>query len=120
VNERPTTTTLTYQCPPATVDVEPGAERVVFVVDGEIDLSNAAAVRQIMEQHITRDHDDVVLDLGAVEYLDSASLHLLTEIGQLLRVRRQRLVLVAPNGSPAHTILAISGLTSAFAIAEAR
>ncbi len=114
--EEPGSATV-FDCPPARVRVEDGADRVIFRVDGEIDLSNAEPLRLLALQHITRDHDHVTLDLSAVEYLDSSSLRLITELAQSLRARRQRFVIVAPPTSVAHRLLTITGLADAFLVA---
>jgi anti-anti-sigma factor len=107
-----------YDCPPARVSVEDRGERVIFQIDGEIDLSNAEPLRVLALEHITRDHDHVALDLSAVQYLDSSSLRLITELAQSLRARRQRFVIVAPPTSVAHRLLTITGLADTFSVAS--
>jgi anti-anti-sigma factor len=107
-----------FECPPALVLVESCEHRVVFRIEGEIDLSNADVVRALVHEHISRDHDRVCLDLGGVGYLDSSSLRLLTELAQSLRARRQQLVVVAPADSVAHRLLTLTGLGDAFDVAS--
>jgi anti-anti-sigma factor len=105
-----------HECPPACVLVDRWPDRVDFRIEGEIDLSNAEVVRTLLHEQITRDHEQVRLDLSAVEYLDSSSLRLLTELAQSLRSRRQHLVLVASPNSLAHRLLTLTGLTDMFVL----
>ena len=110
----------TFDCPPAQLRVEDDQGEIVFRIEGEVDLSNADTLRGVMLDHISRDHDCVVLDVSEVRYLDSSSLKLLTELAQMLRVRRQDLQIVAPPQSVALRLLTITGLANAFAVVPER
>jgi len=51
----------------------------------------------------------VVLDLSAVEYLDSAGIYVIHGMRASLQARGQRLLLVIPADSPVHDTLRLSG-----------
>jgi anti-anti-sigma factor len=73
---------------------------VVARLEGEIDMSNASEVGAAITGRVTSDAVAVVLDLGAVEYLDSAGIHIVFELRERLSRRGQELRLVVPSGSP--------------------
>jgi anti-anti-sigma factor len=89
----------------ASVVVERTDRLVVATASGEIDLSNAAVVRQRIAQFVTPEDWAVVLDLSELTFIDSAGLHVVYELAELLEERRQRLFLcVPPGGSIARTV----------------
>jgi anti-anti-sigma regulatory factor len=49
----------------------------------------------------------LVIDFTQTEYLDSAGLHFIFDLGKRLRDRGQRLYLVVPAGSPVAAVLEI-------------
>ncbi|HVD69851.1 MAG TPA: STAS domain-containing protein [Actinomycetota bacterium] len=78
---------------------------VVATVSGEIDMSNAARVRQRITGFVTPEDWAVVLDLSGLTFIDSAGLHGVSVLAELLEERRQRLFLsVPPGGSIARTV----------------
>ena len=78
---------------------------VVATVSGEIDMSNAARVRQRIAEFVTPEDWAVVLDLSGLTFIDSAGLHGVSVLAELLEERRQRLFLsVPPGGSIARTV----------------
>jgi anti-anti-sigma factor len=52
----------------------------------------------------------VVLDLSAVDYIDSAGIHLVYRLGESLRARGQTLRIVIPPESPASDALRLAGV----------
>ena len=52
----------------------------------------------------------MVVDLSEVSYLDSAGLNVLFALGEQLRGRQQRLVVVVSEGSPIDRMIKITGL----------
>lgn len=76
---------------------------------GEIDLSNASEIRSslvaIMDQHLR-----VALHLGDCRYFDSSGVALVHELRAYARTAGKTLEFVAPAGSYAHRVLALSGL----------
>ena len=79
-------------------------------IAGDIDLANSAEIFGAIAKAVTAAHDRLVIDLGDATYIDSAGLALLVDISERLHVRRTRLALTAPEGSPARRLLMISGL----------
>jgi anti-sigma B factor antagonist len=85
----------------------------VAAVEGEIDASNARGIGDRLRQTITNRGRALVVDLAATTYLDSAGINLLFEIGNELRERQQRLLVVVAEPSPIARMLAITGLEAA-------
>jgi anti-anti-sigma factor len=79
----------------------------VITVTGEIDLSNAARVRDAIGAAIP-DLPEVCVDLTGTEYLDSAGIAMFFRLAERLSYNRQELRLVVPPDGP---IRAIIGLT---------
>jgi anti-sigma B factor antagonist len=78
---------------------------VIVAVAGEIDMSNAVRVRERIAEFVTPEDWAVVLDLSELTFIDSAGLHGVSVLAELLEERRQRLFLcVPPNGSIARTV----------------
>jgi anti-anti-sigma factor len=77
----------------------------VATVVGEIDMSNAARVRERIAGFVTPEDWAVVLDLSELTFIDSAGLYAVSVLAELLEERRQRLFLcVPPSASIARTI----------------
>ena len=78
---------------------------IVATVVGEIDMSNAVRVRERIAGFVTPEDWAVVLDLSGLTFIDSAGLHGVSVLAELLEERRQRLFLsVPPGGNIARTI----------------
>ena len=99
--------------PLAEVRFEREDKTVVAVVTGEVDMSNAATVRLQIAEAVTPDDDAVVVDLSELEFIDSAGLHSLIELGTVLDERRQQLFLCVPKESPIGRAIEIIGLPRA-------
>jgi anti-sigma B factor antagonist len=89
---------------------------VVARVDGEIDLSNAGAIRASVLQQMRNDEVGLALDLTGVRYLDSAGIQIVYELRRLLETRGQQLVLVVPGESLIKRTLDLVGASSTMAI----
>lgn len=94
----------------AQITSEIRGEVVHVAVAGEIDLANAARVQRGIYETVTNDVTCVVLDLAALEYLDSAGLRVLFTLAERLRVLQIRLDLVVPPGSRVRRVVEMSGL----------
>jgi len=90
--------------------LEGNGEAVYATVRGEIDLSNAEALRRELTSGICNDASGLVLDLSEVDYVDSAGLHLIHHLREDLRARGQRLGLVIPDKSVIHDVLRLAGI----------
>jgi stage II sporulation protein AA (anti-sigma F factor antagonist) len=80
-------------------------------VSGEVDMSSvdrvAAALTDLSNLAL-----GLVVDLSAVDYLDSSGISLLHDVAQRLRRRSQMLVIVSPPGSPPRRMLELTALDS--------
>jgi anti-anti-sigma factor len=85
----------------------------VVHVHGEIDLSNADAVRAEILSAIPHEARGVVLDLTETTYLDSTGVRLLFELADRLQSRRQRLVLVVREAALVRRVLVLTKLDDA-------
>jgi anti-anti-sigma factor len=91
----------------AEVVVEPSEELPIARVSGEIDMANAAEVAAQLGAAVSNAAHGLVVDLGAVGYVDSAGLWRLLDLGVRLRRRGQRLIAVLPVESPLRRVLEV-------------
>jgi anti-anti-sigma factor len=96
----------------ADVKFEEHAGSPVARVRGEIDMSNVGEVSMALQNAVVQTSAGLVVDFSETEYLDSAGLHLIFELGKRLRDRGQRLYLVVPPGSPVGAVLDIVNMES--------
>lgn len=79
-------------------------------ITGEIDLSNVGTIRDALTEGTPNHALALVLDLSAIEYLDSSGIQLIYRLREDLRVRGQSLALVIPRASPANAALRLAGV----------
>jgi anti-anti-sigma factor len=91
---------------------------VVARVTGEVDLSNAAQICDAIGEATPNTALGLVLDLGAVDYLDSAGIHLIYRLRENLRARGQKLMLAMLAQSPVQDSLRLAGVTQHLPIAS--
>ncbi len=84
---------------------------VMATVTGDVDLSNAAQLYDAIGAATTNTALGVVLDLTAVDYLDSAGIHLIYRLRASLQARGQKLLLVIPAQSAVQGSLRLAGVT---------
>ena len=72
---------------------------VIGRLRGEVDLSNAASVRERLLGAVPNTATVLVLDLSATDYLDSSGVRLIFELAHRLEARGQRLELVVSENS---------------------
>jgi anti-anti-sigma factor len=89
------------------ITLAPGA--LVAHLTGEIDMSNARELVGAMTGAIPPDAKGVVLDLSAVEYIDSAGIFMIHELRMNLQARGHLLILVIPAHAPVRDALRLSG-----------
>jgi anti-anti-sigma factor len=83
----------------ADLDVEVRDRIVIAHVSGEIDMSNAGALKAALAEQITNEALGLVIDLSDLRYVDSVGIQLLYELRKQLKTRGQKLALVVPSGS---------------------
>jgi anti-sigma B factor antagonist len=92
----------------------------VAIVSGQIDLSNAEALSDAMMETVSNASLGLVVDVSALDYMDSAGVNMLAELDQRLRWREQRLAVVAPPGSRPREVLDLAGTDGLLSIDETR
>ena len=100
----------------AGVDVTVNDGHVRITVAGEVDLANAATVEVQIVAGITNQVTSVSVDLGDVDYMDSAGMRILFSLASRLAGLQIALEVVAPVGSPARRLVEVSGLASLVAL----
>jgi anti-anti-sigma factor len=99
---------------PARVSVERHGPTLLARFTGEIDLSNAAAVEDQVVGGLAG-ATGAAVDLGGLDYLDSAGLALLTRLaGRLAGALR----LIVPPGATVRRTVEVSGLGAAIPVDE--
>lgn len=91
---------------------------VVARLTGEIDLSNAQSIESAITEATPNQALAVILDVSALDYLDSAGIHLIYMLREKLRARGQALRLVIPAESPANDALRLAGVSAVVDTAE--
>ena len=94
-------------------------ERVVVArLTGEVDLSNAQGIEGAIAEATPNHAVALILDVSALDYLDSAGIHLIYKLREKLRARGQTLRLVIPAQSPANDALRLAGVSQAVDTAQ--
>jgi anti-anti-sigma factor len=103
----------------ATVQVDHVTDGGVRItVTGEIDMDNAARVEQQILAAISNQLTSVILDLGGLDYIDSAGLRVLFTLGTRLDTLQITLELVVPSKSPIRRVIDLCGLSGTIHIAS--
>ena len=82
---------------------------LVARLTGEIDMSNAEEMGATVIGATPNEAQGVVLDLSAVDYLDSAGIYVIYGMRASLQARGQSMILVMPEQSPVYDALRLSG-----------
>ena len=82
---------------------------LVARLTGEVDMSNAEEMGATVIGATPNEVEGVVLDLSALDYLDSAGIYVIYGMRSSLQARGQALILVIPERSPVHDALRLSG-----------
>jgi anti-sigma B factor antagonist len=83
---------------------------VVARLEGEVDMSNADDLGAAITARVSSDAIALVLDLAAVDYFDSAGIHVLYDLRERLTRRGQQIRLVLGPDSPVATALEYAGV----------
>jgi stage II sporulation protein AA (anti-sigma F factor antagonist) len=95
------------------IRIEEGSdgEQVRIALAGDIDMTNANDLGERVASEISNRALSVELDLGAVTYIDSAGLRMLSLLAGRLQRLQIELRVIAPPGSPARHVIDLSGMT---------
>jgi anti-sigma B factor antagonist len=96
----------------AEIQVEQDGRLVVAQLAGEVDMTNAAYVREELTAAVPNGARGLVVELSGTTYLDSAAIELLFELSRRLARRRQVLRLVLPEDSPLRRLLTLTDVES--------
>ena len=92
--------------------------RVVVRLTGEIDLSNVDGLEAQIDSAIAH-AQDVVIDLSAIDFIDSRGLRLLKRVSAAVAGRDGTLLVVAPATSVARSVLDMTGMSQELAVQDA-
>ncbi|HEX6752889.1 MAG TPA: STAS domain-containing protein [Solirubrobacterales bacterium] len=98
------------------LDIEQVDGVPVARVDEDIDAANVSATQQQLASALGPDALNLVVDLSATRYIDSAGIDMLLRLSDRLDHRRARLILVIPDTSQLKRLVTIVGLPEAIAI----
>jgi anti-anti-sigma factor len=96
----------------AEIAVERHGGSVVARLSGEVDMTNAARVREQLLEAVPNDVLALVVDLADCRYLDSAAIEVIFDLSRRLVRRRQELRLVVPDSSPLGRVLVLTDVNS--------
>jgi anti-anti-sigma factor len=101
-------------------DVEIRSEDTVVIAQltGEIDLANARGIEEEIIAATPNRARRVVVDLSALEFIDSAGIQLVYQLRERLHNRRQEMSLVIPPDSTAADALRLAGVMDRLSTAE--
>jgi anti-sigma B factor antagonist len=102
----------------AEVAIERQGGAVVAHLSGEVDMTNAARVRDELLVSVPNDALALVIDLDGCRYLDSAAIEVIFDLARRLGRRRQELKLVLPAGSPLSRVLMLTEVHSVAPVHE--
>jgi anti-anti-sigma factor len=91
---------------------------VVARLGGEVDMTNAAYVRDELLASVGNDALALVVDLEGCRYLDSAAIEVVFDLSRRLARRRQKLRLVVPDSSPLTRVLGLTDVASVASLHE--
>jgi len=94
---------------PARMTLEGDEDVLLARIAGEIDLSNASDLEETIVEAVPNTALGMVVDLSAVEYLDSAGVRMLVHLVERFRWRQQSMRAAAPDGSRVRGVLAMAG-----------
>jgi anti-anti-sigma factor len=95
----------------ATIERDIAEDGTVLIrLKGEVDLSNVEQLQQRLARE-AHDAPGLVIDLTAIDYIDSQGLRLLNRLSRTLAARGSTLHVVAPPGSVARSVLDLTGMS---------
>jgi anti-anti-sigma factor len=96
----------------AEIGVERHGGTIAARLSGEVDMTNAARVREELLAAVPNDALALVVDLEGCRYLDSAAIEVIFDLARRLQRRRQELRLVVPESSPLGRVLTLTEVNS--------
>lgn len=100
------------------VEFSSNAQRARVTLSGELDLTSAPRLQQLLDQLCRENHWEIVLDLAGLEFLSAAGLSVFPRADDQLRAEGGRLILTHA-GRRVRRVLAITQLDTVLTIQEA-
>ena len=97
----------------ATLRVRERGTIVMATIDGEIDLSNARELLDELTRAVPNSAHALLLDLTALEFLDSSGIHMLYDLAERLATRQQEFAVVLEPDAPPRRAIEVSGVEPA-------
>jgi anti-anti-sigma factor len=97
--------------------VESDGGNIVVCLSGDIDVSNTKGLETEIAGAVMG-ADSIVIDLKAVEFLDSSGLRLLKRLSLRATEANANLVVVAPPKSVARSVIEIVGMSQEIAVQD--
>jgi anti-sigma B factor antagonist len=94
----------------ADLQVSREGDVVLARIVGEVDMSNADELHVALAAAVPVEANGIVLDLSAVDYLDSAGIRMIYHLNEAVQARRQTLQVVIPAGSMVADVLRLAGV----------
>jgi anti-anti-sigma factor len=98
------------------IDLDQQHGVVIARLEGDIDLANTPTLSATILEAIPNDAIGLVVDLGAVRYIDSVGIRMLFTFVRSLHASRQGMAVAVPPDSPVRKLLKITHLDEATAL----
>jgi anti-sigma B factor antagonist len=95
-----------------TIDMRQDAHHVVIVIGGELDIASAPRLQAKIDEAERSGASEVVVDLGAVSFIDSSGVNVLVQLHRRARAGAQEL-LILPGPPQVQRVFRLTGLTAA-------
>jgi anti-anti-sigma factor len=95
------------------VELDRQHDVVIARLEGDIDLANTPTLSATILEAIPNDAIGLVVDLGAVRYIDSVGIRMLFTFVRSLHASRQGMAVAVPPDSPVRKLLKITHLDEA-------
>ena len=95
-------------------------EPIVISPAGDLDVATVSAFEDTLEDASRTPVDGVIVDLSAVDFIDSSGLSVIVGFNERLRQERRSLAIVAPRGTSAAILLTLTGLRRSLTVFETR
>lgn len=89
------------------LEIEERAESVIAHLSGELDIAGAPRTGEQIGDAVPTTARYLVVDMTALEFIDSSGVAMLFGLARRLQGRRQELRVVAPEGRPVARVLQI-------------
>lgn len=94
-----------------TVDLHREPHRVVIVIGGELDIATTPRLQAKIDEAELSGASEIVVDLGAVSFIDSSGVNVLVQLHRRARAGAQQL-LILPGPLQVQRVFTLTGLTA--------